>query len=58
MEEDNFDPELIAQRAAPLRVSALSQTQERKLVDYLEDKFLEVTRAYAKRLVLSRRVCA
>ena len=33
----------------PKLVRPLSSAQERKLVDYLEDKFLEITRNYKKR---------
>ena len=29
----------------------LSATQERRLVDYLEEQFLELTRGYKKRLI-------
>jgi len=29
----------------------LSTTQERRLVDYLEEQFLELTRGYKKRLI-------
>jgi hypothetical protein len=32
-------------------VAPLSATQERRLVDYLEDQFLELTRGYKKRLI-------
>lgn len=32
-------------------VTPLSPSQERKLMDYLEDKFLDVTRNYKKRFV-------
>ena len=32
-------------------VMPLSTTQERRLVDYLEDQFLELTRGYKKRLI-------
>ena len=35
----------------PRAIKALSPTQERKLVDYLEDRFLDVTRNYKKRSV-------
>ena len=31
------------------RVRALTSTQERKLVDYLDEKFLDITRDYKKR---------
>ena len=36
-----------------LRTHALSAKQERKLVDYIEDKFLDVTRNYKKRYFVS-----
>lgn len=32
-----------------MKVEALSTTQERRLIDYLDEKFLEVSRAYKKR---------
>ena len=33
------------------QVHALSTTQERKLVDYLDGRFLEITGAYKKRYI-------
>ena len=42
---------------SPKPVCALSTTQERKLVDYLEDQFLDVTRNYKKRQVHSLVKC-
>lgn len=33
------------------KLRALSSTQERKLVDYLDEQFLELTRGYKKRSV-------
>jgi len=32
-------------------VTPLSTTQERRLVDYLEERFLELTRGYKKRSI-------
>ena len=42
---------------SPKPLCALSTTQERKLVDYLEDQFLDVTRNYKKRQVHSLAKC-
>lgn len=35
----------------PIRSKALSSVQERRLVDYLDEQFLELTRGFKKRLV-------
>ena len=37
----------------PRAVHALSQGQERKLVDYLEDRFLDITRNFKKRFAFN-----
>ena len=53
---DTFDEEPVPGPSdspqPPKVVRALSPAQERKLVDYLEDRFLDVTRNYKKRFVL------
>ena len=36
---------------AHVRIRALSSRQEKNLVDYLDERFLELTRGYKKRLV-------
>jgi hypothetical protein len=38
-------------QAPAAKAPILSNSQERKLVEYLEDQFLKITRAYAKRSV-------
>ena len=35
----------------PIHPKALSSVQERRLVDYLDERFLELTRGFKKRLV-------
>jgi hypothetical protein len=39
----------LASDATPRDVHALSRAQERRLLDYFEDKLLDITRAYKKR---------
>lgn len=36
---------------SPITVHSLSAKQERKLLDYVEDKFLEITRGFKKRYI-------
>ncbi|KAI1791580.1 hypothetical protein LXA43DRAFT_1140102 [Ganoderma leucocontextum] len=45
----SIDPEQTDTSPPPRAVRALSQTQERNLMDYLEDRFLDVTRNFKKR---------
>ena len=35
----------------PIHPKALTSVQERRLVDYLDERFLELTRGFKKRLV-------
>ena len=50
----SLDRELADASLPPRAVRALSQTQERNLMDYLEARFLDVTRNFKKRCALSR----
>ena len=49
VETEDIEVEQDVSPPPPKLVRPLSSAQERKLVDYLEDQFLEITRNYKKR---------
>ena len=52
-EDDHARQAEVIPSPQPRAVHALSPGQERKLVDYLEDRFLDITRNFKKRFAFS-----